>query len=169
MITGIFCAPAKSDTTIYVVRHSEKTDDKEPVLNEVGKQRANDLANALRSIELDACYATQFIRTQQTAKPAADQAKLKVQIHKAGEEADLMVKIRTLAKADKDCHVLIAGHSNTVPKILKLCGDKNPPSLTEEDYDNLFVIHIDDQGNAHIMRLHFGEPNPVAPVQEADK
>jgi hypothetical protein len=50
---------------------------------------------------------------------------------------------------------VIAGHSNTVPKIVRqLTGQVF--TVTEEDYDDLFVVTMDREGAGHAVRLTYG-------------
>ncbi|HWP38453.1 MAG TPA: phosphoglycerate mutase family protein, partial [Gemmatimonadales bacterium] len=69
-------ALAQSDlgpTTVILVRHAEKS---RPLgdfpLSRQGWTRARELARVLGDAKVDAIYATQYMRTQQTAKPLAD-------------------------------------------------------------------------------------------------
>ena len=63
-------------STVILVRHAEKAakpvDD--PPLTNDGKARARDLAAAVADARVSTVIATQFVRTQATAKPAADAA-----------------------------------------------------------------------------------------------
>ena len=70
----------ESTTTYYLIRHSEKeTSDKsnrDPELNEIGKQHAIYWAEILKTVSFDAIYSTNYIRTQKTAEPIAKQQQL---------------------------------------------------------------------------------------------
>lgn len=149
------CASADADTTtVYLVRHAEKQKDAtDPSLSSAGKIRAKQLASVLRSANLRVCIASQFRRTQETAKPAAELAKLRVLQRPAGKEQKLADEIRQDFQGQS---VLFVGHSNTVPSLLKHLGAKNVPAIGESDYDNLFVVQISDLGQTSVLQLHYG-------------
>lgn len=154
-----FPAAGLADTTIYLVRHAEKSDnDKmDPDLSEAGQKRAESLAQVLRSAGIDQCIATQFKRTQATVQPTANAAGGKVLVHKAGAEKQLAEKLR---QEFDDQQVLVAGHSNTVPRVLKALGLADIPTLAESDYDDLFIVNITSGGETSLLHLHYGAPNP---------
>lgn len=157
-IIWVVCATsiAVAETTIYVVRHAEKVDGDDPVLTEQGAKRANDLARVLRSSKIDVCISSQFKRTRLTAEPTAKGAGIEVTEFPAGKESKLVEMIR---KQHSGKSVLIAGHSNTVPAILRHFGVGKGIKLTEKDYDNLFVVRVGDDGKAKLMHLHYGAEN----------
>lgn len=149
------CASVDADaTTVYLVRHAEKQKDAtDPSLSSAGQIRAKQLAQVLRSANLKACVASQFRRTQETAKPAAELAKLKVLQRPAGKERKLADEIRQDFNGQS---VLFVGHSNTVPLLLRHLGAENIPAIGESDYDNLFVVQISDSGQTSVLQLHYG-------------
>jgi len=159
LAAALAAAPAAASVVVYVVRHAEKggaPGDRDPALSTEGLRRADDLARTLRSVKLSGVYATQFKRTQQTVAPAAAAAKVEITMHPAGKESELAAKVR----ATREGAVLIAGHSNTVPAILEALGAKEKITLSEADYDDLFVVVIDDEGAATLLHLHYGLPSP---------
>lgn len=151
----LVASPAFADTTVYVVRHAEKMQiegEKDPDLTKEGRARAEALADALRDVPITAIYTTQYKRNRQTVAPAEKRFEKKAVVVDAHDTEGLAKRIR----ASKDAAVLVAGHSNTVPEILTKLGVKHSITLDETDYDNLFVVRIDDAGAAHLVRLHFG-------------
>lgn len=151
----VSCATTAADTTtVFLVRHAEKqSDDSDPSLNAGGRIRSQQLAQVLRSAKLHVCIASQFQRTQQTAKPSAALATVKLLVRSAGREQTLAEEIR---KDFNGKNVLFVGHSNTVPSLLKHLGVKDVPAIGESDYDNLFVVQISDTGQTSVLRLHYG-------------
>jgi broad specificity phosphatase PhoE len=140
-------AAMASDTIIVVVRHAEKASDdpKDPGLNEQGKIRANKLADMLRHADLQAVFTTQYRRTQQTGLPAASHAGLALQVRAATREnsetyaADLLKEIR---KKYRGKTVLIVGHSNTVPEIVKQMAGIDIGPIGESSFDRFYVISL---------------------------
>lgn len=143
MVSPIMAA----DTVIIVVRHAEKsTDDpKDPNLSEQGNARANKLAIVLKDASLKAVYTTQYKRTQQTALAAATQNGLSVQVRAATKEnaktyvADLLKEIQKKHRGET---VLIVGHSNTVPEIIKHMTGQDIAAIGENEFDRLYVITL---------------------------
>ncbi len=136
-----------ADTMIIVVRHAEKsTDDpKDPGLSEQGKARAIKLAGILKDAQLEAVFTTQYKRTQHTGQPAAEQAGLVVQARAATREnsktyaADLLKEIR---KKYRGKTVLVVGHSNTVPEIVKQITGIDVAPIDEMTFDRFYVITL---------------------------
>ena len=151
-------APVRADAVYFIVRHAEKAGEPEsdPPLSEKGKRRAEDLKRVLRSIKIDAVFSTGFNRTNQTVEQVAKPRDLvvsEIPIHATAK----FVKI--LRARYKDQTVLIAGHSNTVPELIKQLGvpEEQVPEVTEKDYDNLFIVTVSEEGQASLTHLHYGE------------
>ena len=136
-----------ADTMIIVVRHAEKsTDDpKDPSLSEQGNARANKLATVLKDANIKAVYTTQYKRTQQTGLPPATQAGLQLEVRPATKEntktytSDLLKEIQKKHRGET---VLIVGHSNTVPEIVKLLSHVDVTPIGENEFDRLYVITL---------------------------
>jgi broad specificity phosphatase PhoE len=121
---------------IVLVRHAERvpsamTDD--VPLTDAGQARAQRLATMLAKAEIQAIFVTRFARTRQTAKPLADLLRLT-----PIEESDTQHLIAQL-RTHGDENVLVVGHSDTVPDVIKAFGG---PSVTIADdaFDDLFVL-----------------------------
>jgi broad specificity phosphatase PhoE len=154
----IFVVPAHA--AIYVVRHAEKvaTDKtKDPPLTQAGAKRAKDLARALRTLKLKEIYATEFLRTRQTAAPTAKAAGLKISQVKSDETEALADRLKLNDPKDD---VLVVAHSDTIPNLLRALGVGNGPKeeLDSKDYDNLFVVDLSSGASLHW--LHYGPANP---------
>lgn len=125
-------------TTIYLVRHTEKMSETErdPELSEDGRDRAKSLARLLSDVDIAAAYATPFKRTRDTAAPLA--AKHSVDVSQYRDERAL---VETILDKHAGKSVLVVGHANTVPQLLKHVGHDLGVQLLEE-YDNLFAITL---------------------------
>jgi phosphohistidine phosphatase SixA len=121
---------------ILLVRHAERvqpaTTDDAP-LTEAGKARAERLATLLANADVKAIFVTRFRRTQETAKPLAD--RLGLTPVEESDTVQLVAKLRTHGNEN----VLVIGHSDTVPDVIKAFGG---PSVTiaDEAFDDLFVL-----------------------------
>lgn len=125
------------DATYYLVRHAEKTTEKnDPSLTADGEQRAQDLAKRLSKINLTAIYSSDYIRTRDTAAPIAKRQGLDVIIY---DPRDLEGFAKNLL-AQKG-HILIVGHSNTTPQLSGLLGGAaGDPIVEATEYDRLYIL-----------------------------
>jgi len=144
MVTVIQVAGCGTPVTVYLVRHAEKQPPapgappaKDPSLSEKGASRAAALKRVLASVKLDAVFATQFKRTQETVEPTARARGLTVEIVDAGDVDGLAARIRKHAGG----HVLAAGHSNTVPNVAAALGASDALALDDGDFGDLFVVN----------------------------
>lgn len=163
-LTLIVCTAtaAAAQQVIYVVRHAERADSapaagqamtapaNDPPLSAAGHARAARLAAMLRSADIWQVLATEFQRTRQTGAPLAKALNLEVTTSPAREPDALLARIRE-AKGN----VLVVGHSNTVPELLKRLGVKDPITIPESEYDNLFIVTRPASGEPILVRLRF--------------
>jgi len=159
---------SQATTTIIFVRHAEKaveaSDD--PGLSEAGQARANELARQLVDADVvagvDAIYATQFKRTQETAQVVAAVHQQKLQkelLVNTYDAADTEAVLEEILKSHKGKIILVVAHSNTVPALIANLGaSKNVPPIADSEYDNIYIISIPWFGKTKTIRLRFGEP-----------
>jgi phosphohistidine phosphatase SixA/ketosteroid isomerase-like protein len=152
-----------SPTTIVVVRHAEKsTDDpRDPSLSAIGQERANALGVALKDAGVTDIYVTQYKRTRQTAEPLARESGISITerpinaINSATYARDLAAEIQTRSGGKS---VLVVGHSNTVPDIVKALSGITVPPIADDEYDHLFIVTVSGSGAPRLMRQRFGAP-----------
>ena len=159
---GLLAHAGESATTVYLVRHAEKQKGSDPSLTEAGGGRAETLARVLSDAGIQAVYSTQFARTRETATPVAVRLGLQVTITpiEGGLEPFVAAFTDRLAEEHAGQSVLVVGHSNTLPALIKALGVADAPSLTEEDYDDLFVVTVGKLGGTRLMHLHYGTASP---------
>jgi broad specificity phosphatase PhoE len=136
-------AAAQAQKLVILTRHAERADggamsgkaENDPPLSAAGEARAAKLAAMLGDAGITAIFATEFKRTQDTAKPLAAKLKLTVQTVPGDQTAQLMAQLK---KHPNDI-VLIVGHSNTLPEVIKALGG---PAVTipDPEFDNLFLF-----------------------------
>jgi phosphohistidine phosphatase SixA len=156
-------APVTAATTVVVVRHAEKsTDDpRDPSLSTGGQDRARALSALLRNSGVTDIYTTQYKRTRQTAEPFAQRFGIVIaerpitSANSATYARDLAEEIMTRSAGKA---VLVVGHSNTVPDIVKALSGSTVPSITEPEYDHVFIVVIPTSGSPRLMQLGFGHP-----------
>ena len=129
--------------TYWISRHAEKEQGRDPQLSAAGKDRAARLAAHLRFVTLDAVYSTEWKRTRETADAVATRMNKATVVMEAGAPEKLLEAINK-----SNAHqVLIVGHSNTVPDLIRRLGIKDPPTLSEEDYGDLFQVIVTPEGS----------------------
>ncbi len=153
-----FSPAAEGSSTFILVRHAEKEKSgDDPELSMEGKQRAKELSILLRETQIDAIYSTPFKRTRQTMLPLADLKNLPVKEYSASMPyAQFADK---LSSEHPGKVILIAGHSNTIPEILKVLskGSFNI-SIDESEYDNLFIVTGINEAHPTVLHLKYGNP-----------
>ena len=157
------CMPADAGAQqlVFVVRHAEKIDNSaDAVLSAAGETRAQRLAEMLAAASIAIIYTTQYQRTVQTAAPLAKRLGIDTNIVPAKETETLLAKIRTHGKTfgnalGKSRAVLVVGHSNTVPAILKGLGHTADIVIADDEFDNLFAIIVQPAGPPMLMRLKY--------------
>ena len=139
-------ALAAAQQLVIVVRHAERADAgapqgrmtaaPDPPLSAAGKARAEKLASMLSAAGVTAIYTTEFKRTQQTAAPLAAMLGVTPKTMPSNDTAALVADLR--ARHARDI-VLVVGHSNTVPDVIKAFGG---PVVTigDDEYDNVFIV-----------------------------
>ena len=139
----------------FLVRHAEKMEDGEdPELTAAGASRARILAATLRTVGITQIHSSDYKRTRDTAAPTAELLGLKVRIY---DPRDLPTLVGEL-KAAGGRH-LIVGHSNTTPALAKLLGGQAGKPVDEKrEYDRLYVITVDESGEASTVLLRYGAP-----------
>jgi broad specificity phosphatase PhoE len=160
LLAGVLCAPAllsAQQTTVILVRHAEKVDGAGDVaLTDAGKARAARLADLLRNAGVSAIYSTPYARTKDTAQPIAQALGLEVTVTPAPAGAAFAQSVaERILRENKGKTVLVVGHSNTTPDVVKALGAPAVPPIPDSEYDNLFVVQIDAGGKATVIRAKY--------------
>lgn len=142
---------------IYFVRHAEKMQtpgDRDPGLTETGQRRAEALAALMLDVPLQAVYATAYQRTRLTATPTAKQKSLPLQQYDARESVAF---VQQWLQSGQPGPILVVGHSNTLPEMLRAAGIAESASEFDESlYGDLYKVKIQD-GSATVQKSRFGE------------
>jgi broad specificity phosphatase PhoE len=151
---------AETTTTIIIARHGEKAAEprEDPVLSPEGEARALALAEAVRGAGISAIYSTRWKRTQGTARPTSEALKIPITTFdgpSAEREPGKAYATELLAK-NRGKVVLVVGHSNTVPALLRGLGIADAPTITDPEYDNLFIVTIPEGGAARVVKAKYG-------------
>jgi broad specificity phosphatase PhoE len=157
MFAFIMCAMmvpmAANAQMVIVVRHAERADGSatmsastDPELSEAGKARALKLAAMLADAGVAAIYTTEFRRTKDTAAPLAEKIGVKAEVVTSRDAKGLIAKI----KAHTTGAVLVVGHSNTVPEIVKALGG-SAVTMADNEFDSMFFV----AANGTTTRIRF--------------
>lgn len=137
---------------IYLVRHAEKVNDgsQDPALTEVGRQRATNLAEMLRSAAIDKIFSSDYTRTRETAGPLAEYLGIDLEIYDPEALEPFAAQLLMLEE-----NTLVVGHSNTTPELVELMGgDAGTPIVEEWEYDRLYLLQTENGKLTHTILLH---------------
>jgi broad specificity phosphatase PhoE len=167
-LAALLLAPvtlAAQPATVILVRHAEKASQTEsdPVLSDIGTQRAKDLAAALVDAGVGSVITTQFQRTRLTAAEVLAAAKLTPIVVTAGgpnhpAEVAAAIKARPAGEV-----VLVVGHSNTVNAIIGALGGPKMANICDSQYSNLFIMQMSGS-TPKLIRGNYGKADPSDPA-----
>jgi phosphohistidine phosphatase SixA len=142
-----------TETTVVVVRHAEKQGSEGDVdLSAAGVARSVRLQQTLDALDVQAVYTSEFRRTAATVAPLCQAKGLEPQVVPAALARRLVDRIREQHRGQT---VVVAGHSNTVPKILRALGVTTPVEIGDDEYDHLFVVTLSADG-VRLLGLRYG-------------
>lgn len=131
--------PQLDSHVVYLVRHAEKAEGRDPALTDAGQRRAERLATMLSDAGLTQIWSTDTRRTRQTAAPMAEMAGLEISIYDPRKPEEFTAMLKATPG-----RYLVVGHSNTVPALVDLLADDPDPTPIIEDteYDRLYTIRF---------------------------
>ncbi|EMR01605.1 SixA phosphatase family protein [Cesiribacter andamanensis] len=154
LMAGLAYSQQEPGTKTFIfIRHAEKLAEPpaDPDLSEQGQKRARFVAALLKEQPITALYATPYLRTQHTAKPLAELKGLAVQTYQPQQGAGLLQQLK--ARPGQETFVVV-GHSNSTPALVNsLMGREEIKPISEEDYENLFVVTVSPQGVCSLVRM----------------
>ena len=136
----VFLTPlaAQAQELVFVIRPAEKeAEPDDPALTAAGRARAGRWAAMLRSAGLDLVVTSDALRTRETGGIVAEALDLPVEEVPRTETQALL----DLLEWDYDAaRVLIVGHTETIPSILRGLGVSDPLDISQTDFANLFFV-----------------------------
>jgi phosphohistidine phosphatase SixA len=136
---------AVRSATVIFLRHAEALprtrDNQNPDLAKAGEARAKRWQKALRAAGVTKIFATELVRTQQTAAPLAAALGLKLTPYRAGKSRQFADSLRSLEAGQV---AVVCGHSNTVPQMVErlggqLAGLDSKGYLQDTEHDRMIV------------------------------
>lgn len=153
-------------TTVFLIRHAERADEprQDPPLTEKGVARSAALARLLSTAGVKAIYTSQFARTKLTAEPLAKQLGVTataISLKTSPSNPRAIADESTKETVDKIMShaggsVLVVGHSNSIPDVIKMLGGDVVPTIDEKKFDDLFVVTVYANGKAKVTHLKYG-------------
>lgn len=152
----VLVVPAEAQQAIFLVRHAEPTSDPgDSPLAPEGKARAQDLARLLGDAGVTAIYTSPALRAIQTAEPLAKKLGLTIDKNSTDDSAAF---VSLLKRRHPEGVILVVGHSNTVPELLRALGyNPTPPIEFLDGYDNLFIVTPGGAARPTVVRLRYGK------------
>jgi broad specificity phosphatase PhoE len=171
LLAGPSFAEPASRTVVFVVRHAEKATEprRNPALTPEGMERAAALADALASAGLTGIITSQYERTVATAAPVAKAFGLEPVVIRY-RRGDFEAHGQTVAAAIRERFpggvVLVVGHSDTVPWIIRALGGPAMDQLCEAtEYASLFELVLEAEAPSAMERSSYGRPDPPLPPE----
>jgi broad specificity phosphatase PhoE len=150
-------AAARAQQTVILVRHAElqgsaMAEPQELPLSAAGKARAQRLAALLQDAGVAAIYVTDFQRTNQTGQPLSYKIDRPLTVVKKGDSRELVARMR---KEHPGQTVLVVGHTDTIPGVIRALGYPADVKIDSQDYGNLFIVAPKSDGAPAFVRLHY--------------
>jgi broad specificity phosphatase PhoE len=147
IVAVLMSAMVAAQQTVIFVRHAERADGgagaapmtgapADPSLSDAGVARAARLATMLADAGVKGIYTSEFKRTQETARPLASKLGLTIQVVPSKDAAGLAAKIKAAHARDT---VLIIGHSNTIPQLIRAFGGPEI-KIADDEYSGIYIL-----------------------------
>ena len=133
----------------FLIRHAEKdrtnSENNNPKLNELGKERSLKWSEVFKNIELDKIYSTNYYRTIETATPISKKLNLDITLYSPSK-----INYKNFISKNIGNKVLVVGHSNTIPVFVNnLINDKVYDQINDLNNSNLYIVKICDNVVSH--------------------
>jgi len=156
-VLAAFAATANAQQAVILVRHAElqgaaMAEPKHLPLSEAGEVRAKRLASILKDSGVGAIYVTDFVRTNKTAEPLARELNKELTVLPKGDPRELVERLR---KNHGGQTVLLVGHTDTLPGLLKALGHPVDIKIDPQDYSNIFVVIPKSDGAPTFLLLRY--------------
>ena len=135
---------------VVFVRHADPAaGGSDPGLSTAGQHRAAALAKMLKDGGIKAIFTSELRRTQETAAPLASLLSITPAVI-ADDPAAAADQIRAAKR------VLVVGHTNTVPPMIKALGGPANVVIGATEFDRLFVMAVQANGAESLLAMRYG-------------
>jgi phosphohistidine phosphatase SixA len=144
--------------TVIFLRHAEAKPrtkgNQNPNLADAGNTRAKLIENTLSQAGVKRIFATELVRTQQTAAPLAKSLGIKIESYQANRSRQFADTLRKLKDGEV---VVVVGHSNTLPVMVaelggSLAGLDKRGYLPDTQHERMIVQFLSSKSTAQPMR-----------------
>lgn len=150
---AVWLVLSASTTMVMVVRHAEAGAGDDPLLSAEGEARAQRLAALMTTAQgfaPDGIVVSGLRRTQETARPLA--AALGVPVVVVEQRDPEAVAERALDEFHGK-RVLVIGHSDTVPEIVRRLSREVVPAMSESEFGTLYVVAVPRFSRPAVARI----------------
>lgn len=152
--------------TVFLIRHAERENEprQDPPLKPEGVARSQELTRLLAAGNIKTIITSQLTRTKKTAEPLANKLGLSATVislkpnpsnpRQIAEESTREVVNKILERPGEN--VLVVGHSNSIPDVIKMLGGDVVPTIDEQKFNDLFVVTVYAKGKAKVAHLKYG-------------
>lgn len=152
--------------TVFLIRHAERENEprQDPPLKPEGVARSQELVRLLAAANIKTIITSQFTRTKKTAEPLATKLGLTATTitlksnpsnpRQIAAESTREVVNKVLERPGEN--VLVVGHSNSIPDVIKMLGGDVVPTIDEQKFNDLFVVTVYAKGKAQVAHLKYG-------------
>ncbi len=150
----------RPSTTIVFVRHTDTDASvaEDPPLSELGRRRAELLADFLQDVDVIASVNAIFVghnkRTEQTAAVLAGRLNVPVE---ARDQDNLVSYIRYVMRHHVGEIVLVVADGDMLSAMIdEIHGSKRLPPFDPKDFNELYIVTSPWYGKVKTLRLHYG-------------
>lgn len=132
---------SSAQEAVFIIRHAERADGEDPPITPAGRDRSVRWAEMLSGAGIAHVYTSTARRTAETGAIIAEALGVESEALPPNDIAPLL----DLMSFDfEDERVLVVGHTETIPNILREFGAFEQIELSRDDYGRMFVVHPGD-------------------------
>jgi phosphohistidine phosphatase SixA len=136
---------------VVLVRHAEPlAAGDNPGLSTAGARRAAVLAKLLADAGVTAVFTSELRRTKETAASLARLLSI-TPLEISNDPVAAASQIKVAGK-----RVLVVGHTNTVPPIIKALGGPPDVRIEPNEFDRMFVLHVPADAADSLLSMRYG-------------
>jgi phosphohistidine phosphatase SixA len=145
---------------IFALRHADRTSGDD--LSPAGRKRATLLARMLAESGVSIAYRSDAVRAARTLEPLKQTLGAALTIEEVGfpgtngVEFHIAKTVKKIKLLPANAVVAVVSHSNTVGPILERLGSGPIATITDTEFDKLFVLFIGAQSPPALVMMRYG-------------